>query len=88
MKHHDTKTIALYDLFSNEINATIEYVKDAKDGDNSGHLKLHEALLDMYNDFPNQLEQRLVYLDMASGTGTSTIESQCNNIKENTDEGQ
>jgi bacterioferritin (cytochrome b1) len=66
MKSNGTQLTVLPGLLADEINAIIQYVAYSETCDNSDHAELHKAILEMHNDFPKWLQQRIAFLDHAS----------------------
>ena len=63
MKRDRTQSILVHGHLANEIIAIIQYVAYSETCDNSDHAELHTALLEMHNDFPRWLEQRITFLE-------------------------
>jgi hypothetical protein len=53
----------LHGLLADEMGAIIQYVALCKTCGNSDHATLHKAILEMHNDFPGWLQQRIAFLD-------------------------
>lgn len=66
MKSNGTQLKVLPGLLADEINAIIQYVAWSETCDNSDHAELHKAILEMHNDFPKWLQQRIAFLEQAS----------------------
>ena len=66
MKSNGTQFTVLHGHLADEINAIIQYVAYSETRDNSDHTELHKAMLEMHNDFPKWLQQRIAFLDHAS----------------------
>jgi hypothetical protein len=66
MKSKATQLKVLPGHLADEINAIIQYVAWSETCDNSDHAELHKAILEMHNDFPKWLQQRIAFLEQAS----------------------
>lgn len=66
MKSNGTQMTVMHGLLADEIGAIIQYVTGSKNCDNSDHAELHKAVLEMHNNFPKWLQQRIAFLDHAS----------------------
>jgi len=88
LENNGAQLIVLDGLLADEINATIQYVACSESDDNSEHVELHKALMEIHKDFANQLQKRIVFLDHTSVVNTIKESSQCEQEKENTYEGQ
>jgi len=66
MESKGKPTPGLDGLISEEINAIIQYVTHSTTSDNSAHPELHKAILDMHDNFPTWVQQRVAFLDNAS----------------------
>jgi len=67
MENKDKPTPGLDGIISEEINAIIQYVSHSTTNDTSDHHQLHKALLDMHDNFPAWVQQRVAALELASG---------------------
>ena len=63
MKNYDRQFTMLQGHLADEIGGIIQYVSGSQTCDNSDHIELHRALLEMHDDFPKWLQQRIAFLD-------------------------
>jgi hypothetical protein len=66
MDNHHMQETVLHGLLADEINAVIQYVEYSTKRDNSDHAELHQAILEMHNNFPTWLQRRI---DLLEGAG-------------------
>lgn len=52
----------LQGLLADEISAGIQYVEYSAMSDNSDHVELHRALMEIHDDFPTWLQHRTDFL--------------------------
>ena len=77
MKSDGTQLAVLHGLLADETNAIIQYVACSETCDNTDHAELHKAILEMHNDFPTWLRQRIAFLDDASVAAQSSPALKC-----------
>jgi hypothetical protein len=63
MKTKSSELSVLRGVLANEISAFAEYLASTERCDNSGHADLHKAILEMHDDFPKWLQQRIEFLE-------------------------